>query len=792
MSLRVRLILAFFLLSVVPLGALTLFVHQSNARAIRDTAGRETALLAGELSQRMQVVTARLTEQVEHLVELAESNEAATEAARRAIQQSIAATPTQSAAATEVADDAVAGTLGQLAMLLNNVELRDAFRGRGRGPNQGRRGGEGPGGRGPEPGLAPVPPAAPAAPTAPPAPAAAATAEGSQSIAARPSQSAEGSQSGTARASQSLDGRGLGGDGRGGPRIGPVPVPGAAPGAPAASSAETAGTPNGNERITIDMRPIRLDILKQYASEEEFRKLSEGDQQRIIGEVNQRMLGIAMGIRMGAAEAQRRVEEAQKAAAEKAREAAAKARVRAPVTAPAPAVAPLPPLAPMARKAKLSGSRLDITLERDGKVVRELNAEVDMPSLLGTVFSTTRRDRGEVPFAVAPDGRIYTPATADQKVIEGLGDVVLADTPPGTFVQSDWVIVTTIDPTGSGLKFGIARPVADSLSELRRVSARNAAIGGGFIALALIGIVPLSGRLTRNLSRLSDGVNRIASGDYRARVEVRSHDEVGRLAKAFNQMAEEVERHERAAVGQERIRRELELGRQIQHDMLPRVPLRLGPTEVKGVSVPAREVGGDFFNYFEVAPGQIALLVGDVSGKGVGAALLMANIQASLRTRLALGQDLAAIADALDVDIDENTPGSVYATMFMAILDVASHRLRYVNAGHNPQYLLRRSGGFENMPSTGLPIGLLSGRGYREGHVDVAEGDWLFFYTDGCVEVENERDEMFGAERLEAALRSAAASGTDDALATVEAAIRSFRGSREPFDDATMMVVKVG
>src|SRR5262245_25378295 len=117
MSLRVRLILAFFLLSVVPLGALTLYVHRSNAEAIRQAAGRETELLAGELSQRMQVVTARLTEQVEHLVELAESNEAASEAARRAVQQSIAATPVQTAAVAEAADDAVAGTLGQLAML---------------------------------------------------------------------------------------------------------------------------------------------------------------------------------------------------------------------------------------------------------------------------------------------------------------------------------------------------------------------------------------------------------------------------------------------------------------------------------------------------------------------------------------------------------------------------------------------------------------------------------------------------------------------------------------------------
>ena len=195
-----------------------------------------------------------------------------------------------------------------------------------------------------------------------------------------------------------------------------------------------------------------------------------------------------------------------------------------------------------------------------------------------------------------------------------------------------------------------------------------------FIAIALIGIVPLSGRLTRGLTTLSEGVNRIAQGDYSTRVVVKSKDEVGRLAVAFNQMAEDVEKHQRSAVEQERIKRELELGRQIQAEMLPHAPLRLGLTEIQGVSVPAREVGGDFFNYFQVANGEVALLVGDVSGKGVGAALLMANIQASLRTRLALGQDLSAIAGAIDRDIEENSPGPLYATLFVGILNPAKRQ----------------------------------------------------------------------------------------------------------------------
>jgi serine phosphatase RsbU (regulator of sigma subunit) len=495
-----------------------------------------------------------------------------------------------------------------------------------------------------------------------------------------------------------------------------------------------------------------------------------------------------MGIQMGTAEAQRRVAEAERAAAAKAREAAAMATARvSPPTPPRPPSAP-----PMLRRASLSGSRLDVTMERDGEVVHQVNAEVNLQSLLGTVFSTTRRDRGEVPFAVAPDGRLYTPTDRDRATVEALGaGITAAGATPGTTVQSNWVVVTTSDPTGSGLTFGIARPMGDSLHELRRTSARNAAIGLGFIGVALIGIVPLSGRLTRNLSTLSEAVHRIAAGDYRARVPVRSRDEIGRLAVAFNQMAEDVERHQRAAVGQERIRRELELGRQIQHEMLPQAPLQLGLTEVKGVSVPAREVGGDFFNYLQVASGQIALLVGDVSGKGVGAALLMANIQASLRTRLGLGQNLEAIAHELDLEVDANTPGSVYATLFIGMLDVAKGRLQYVNAGHHPQYLLRTGGSIEQMPSTGMPIGLLSGHGYEARSLDVATGDLLFFYTDGCVEAENEADEMFGADRLEAALQTA---GTtyDDALAVVETAVSGFRGARELSDDATMMVVKVG
>jgi sigma-B regulation protein RsbU (phosphoserine phosphatase) len=170
----------------------------------------------------------------------------------------------------------------------------------------------------------------------------------------------------------------------------------------------------------------------------------------------------------------------------------------------------------------------------------------------------------------------------------------------------------------------------------------------------------------------------------------------------------------------------------------------------------------------------------------------MANIQASLRTRFALGQELSAIADAIDLDIEANSPGPVYATLFMAILDPATRRMRYVNAGHHPQFVLRGDGRLEKMSSTGLPVGLLAGHGYKELEVQLAQGDLLFFYTDGCVEMENDQEDMFGSERLEALVAASSRASADEVLATVEREIAQFRGGRDLFDDATMMAVRVG
>src|SRR6185436_8854095 len=173
--------------------------------------------------------------------------------------------------------------------------------------------------------------------------------------------------------------------------------------------------------------------------------------------------------------------------------------------------------ADMKRHSTLTGSHIDVKVERDGQVVRQMNAEINLPNVLATVFTTTRGDRGELPFAVAKDGTVYAKSEADKGRVAALGDVAKPGGPV-TARMNDWIVVTTEDKSGSGLRLGIARPVTDSLASLRRTAARNAGLGLLFIGVALVGIVPLSSTLTKNLSALSDGVTRIAKGDYGARV----------------------------------------------------------------------------------------------------------------------------------------------------------------------------------------------------------------------------------------------------------------------------------
>jgi serine phosphatase RsbU (regulator of sigma subunit) len=419
-----------------------------------------------------------------------------------------------------------------------------------------------------------------------------------------------------------------------------------------------------------------------------------------------------------------------------------------------------------------------------------LHARLRMKQIMGAVFSPARPRQGDLLFALDADQRLYA-ADEHRARIERLREAGLSSKSQGSLTLGDWVVVMQPDAQ-SGLTLGIARPVGEALRGIQRTALRNLGLGIGLAFVAMIGILPLSHRMTRDLSALTAGAERLAQGDLSARVAERSRDEIGRLTRTFNRMATELRLQQERLVEQGRLRKELELSRRIQEEMLPHEPLRCACAEIKGLSIPAHEVGGDFFNYFALADDSAALLVGDVSGKGVAAALLMANAQATLRARLTVEHDLAELASTLDHEIDRATPRTTYVTLFLAVLDEHGRRLRYVNAGHNPPILLRADSTTAPLLTTGRPLGLLPGGAYEEHSVALADGDALFLYTDGLVEAEDEAGQPFGLERLLAILVAERSTGLDAMLARVDQELRTHRGTREAADDATMVVLRLG
>jgi len=432
-------------------------------------------------------------------------------------------------------------------------------------------------------------------------------------------------------------------------------------------------------------------------------------------------------------------------------------------------------------------------VRRDGRVVGDVRARVDAGRVLLSVLSRTRTEQGELPFAVDSAGQIYALDPDAETSLRDLGleDLYGAPESAGPRHASDnWVVVTQKAPE-LGVAFGIARPVGDSLGAIRRATGRNLGVGLALVALAMLGVVPLSTRMTRHITALSDGVDQLARGDLETRVEVPSRDEIGKLGAAFNHMAGELAENQRKLVHQERLQKELEMCRQIQEELLPQRSCRLPFAEVRALTIPAREVGGDFFNYFALPDGSVALLMGDVSGKGVPAALLMANLQATLRARLPLEPDLSTLAARIDVELEASTPAESYLTVFIAVVTPDARQMRYVNAGHNTQYVCRGDGRIESMRSTGRPLGLLSGGRFEELSLDLAAGDELCLFTDGLIEAENRRGEEFGTERLETLLRDSRSEQPGIVVDRIEAALSDHRGRTEAADDATMLVLRL-
>ncbi len=452
------------------------------------------------------------------------------------------------------------------------------------------------------------------------------------------------------------------------------------------------------------------------------------------------------------------------------------------------------------------GQDFDCDVALEGEEAGQLRAKLATDRLLQAILEHTRREQGEIPFAFDPDGRLYAASSQDEETLAGLALTPASVRSEGG-VDDGWVVVTSEDPQ-SGMLLGIARPVRHSMEEIRRTAGRNFTYGLGLIGLALVGIVPLSGRMSREVSELTAGAERLAEGDLTARVQVRSKDELGRLAGTFNRMAGQLQKQRRRLVEEERNRREqevrqtrleaehrrktaeLEEAREFQLSLLPRVLPELAGLEIAAHMRTATEVGGDYYD-LRVDHGVLTAAVGDATGHGLRAGT-MVTVLKSLFTGHAGGEDLDLFLVRANGTIKRMELGRV--TMAMGLARFDGDRLEVALAGMPPILVHRMATGeVEELQVEGLPLGGLADGVYRSVDTRLAAGDTVLLLSDGLPELPSPAGDPFGYARCRAAFGEAAASGTpDEVVESLLAAAETWAEKETPADDMTFLVVRKG
>jgi sigma-B regulation protein RsbU (phosphoserine phosphatase) len=324
-------------------------------------------------------------------------------------------------------------------------------------------------------------------------------------------------------------------------------------------------------------------------------------------------------------------------------------------------------------------------------------------------------------------------------------------------------------------------------------------LGATFLLVQVLSIVlgvSLTRTITSAVNELYEGTQHIVSGDLAHRIPVKGDDQLAQLGRSFNRMTAHLEELIQVAKEKERIDTELEIARGVQAKLFPKTMPRGETMSVFGACHPARSVSGDYYDCQRLSDSRLAIALGDVAGKGISAALLMALLQASLRSQIRDVEDWpgalampSRLVTKLNQQLYETTSQEKYATFFLGIFQEATGTLTYCNAGHLPPILIR-DGAAHPLEVTGTVVGLLPAAVYEERQIQLAPGDVLLAYTDGVTEAENEFGEMFGDRRLTEIVLGAAGLDSARIAEAVTEAVRKFTGSAELQDDLTILIAR--
>ncbi|MGE5708425.1 MAG: SpoIIE family protein phosphatase, partial [Bacteroidota bacterium] len=271
-------------------------------------------------------------------------------------------------------------------------------------------------------------------------------------------------------------------------------------------------------------------------------------------------------------------------------------------------------------------------------------------------------------------------------------------------------------------------------------------------------------------------------------------DELGQLARSFNHMLAELAQKQQELKEQERVLQELATARKIQQAMLPTEPPASGSLNIDFYAESASEVGGDYFDFLPLENGKMAFAIGDVTGHGVPAALLMAMVKSCLHTQVLANHRVADVMAVANNTVHKSSYDRRLMTFFYSILDIRTGLLTFANAGHLHPYLYRASTGeVLTLASSSYPLGVRPNVAYPEQSIQLEVGDLLVFYSDGIIEAQNPRGEEFGFDRMESLIQELGDGRANELVHELLKRWRSyvFEGNVQPTeDDVTVVAVK--
>jgi sigma-B regulation protein RsbU (phosphoserine phosphatase) len=323
------------------------------------------------------------------------------------------------------------------------------------------------------------------------------------------------------------------------------------------------------------------------------------------------------------------------------------------------------------------------------------------------------------------------------------------------------------------------------------------------LASIIIG-VRITRTMTRAVHNLYEGTQRVGGGDFSHRIEVRGNDQLAALGLAFNNMTADLERLVQVAKEKERLQSEIELAREVQNQLFPKGKPVSKTLELAASCQPARLISGDYYDFLNLQDSQLALAFGDVSGKGISAALLMATVQSTMRAQLRAVRERAAavgngggtqrlstatLVTRLNQQLYAYTPPEKFATFYLALYDDATGMMTYTNAGHLPPMLLR-NGRVSRLDINGTVVGAFDFSRYSESSCELKPGDLLVCFTDGITEPENEFGEMFSEERLAEVILKNQDRSCEEIIRAIADSVLVWTGSPELQDDMTLLVAR--